>query len=275
MRFSLISNHSTEFEMIERADGSRRLEGRVAIITGSTGGMGEGIARRLASEGANVVLSGRRVSLGESVAGSIQATGQQAVFFRADVAVETDCVHLIQAAIERFGRLDILVNNAAITPEELAGQQSAALWDEIFAVNVRGAFLCCREAIPHMRRRGGGRIINIGTTLPYRGRMNRLAYACSKGALLTMTKVLARDLLQDRILVNWITVGWVATPGEVQLRNQTHDDGLAFLEEMGHKAPLGRLETVEEIAAGVAYLASDDASHVTGCELNISGGLWI
>jgi NAD(P)-dependent dehydrogenase (short-subunit alcohol dehydrogenase family) len=105
--------------------------------------------------------------------------------------------------------------------------------------------------------------------------MDRLAYGCSKGALWVMTKMMARDLVRDHILVNWISVGWVATPGEVELRDKLHGDGLFFLEEVGKSAPLERLETVEDIAAGVAYLASDDANHVTGCDLNISGGLWI
>jgi NAD(P)-dependent dehydrogenase (short-subunit alcohol dehydrogenase family) len=252
-----------------------RLKGRVAVVTGSTGGMGEGIARRLAAEGAAVVLSGRRAELGEMAANSIAASGGQAEFIRADVSVEANCIHLIQAAVERFGRLDILVNNAAITPQEAPGEQSAELWDEVFAVNLRGAFLCSREAIPVMRGQGGGRIINIGSTVPMRGGLDRLAYGSAKGALLTMTKMMARGLVRDHILVNWIAVGWVATPGEVALRNEVYGDGPAYLEEVGKKAPLGRLETVEEIAAGVAYLASEDASHITGCELNISGGLFI
>jgi NAD(P)-dependent dehydrogenase (short-subunit alcohol dehydrogenase family) len=105
--------------------------------------------------------------------------------------------------------------------------------------------------------------------------LDRLAYSCSKGALLTMTKTLARGLLNDSIRVNWITVGWVITPGEIALRNITHGDGMAYLQNVSEKAPFGRLEIPEDIAAGVAYLASDDANHITGCELNISGGLWI
>jgi NAD(P)-dependent dehydrogenase (short-subunit alcohol dehydrogenase family) len=168
-----------------------------------------------------------------------------------------------------------LVNNAAIFPGEPFEEMTVELWDRIFAVNVRGAFLCSRAAIPQLRKQGGGSIINIGTTMAYRGTTERLAYSCSKGALLTMTKALARGLLADRIRVNWVTVGWVATPGEISLRDQTHGDGVVFLDERGAKAPLGRLETVEETAEGVVYLASHDASHVTGCELNISGGLWI
>lgn len=252
-----------------------RLRGKTAVVTGSTGGMGEGIARRLAAEGAAVVVSGRRVEQGERVAEAIRGSGGQALFVRADVAAEADCVGVIRAAVDRFGRLDILINNAGITPASPIEEQTGELWDQVFAVNVRGAFVSCREAIPVMRRQGGGRIINIGSTVPARGKLDRLAYGCSKGALLTLTKMLARGLLADRILVNWITVGWVATPAEVELRNRLEGDGLAFLEDKSRQAPLGRLETVEDIAAGVAYLASEEAGHVTGCELNISGGLWV
>jgi NAD(P)-dependent dehydrogenase (short-subunit alcohol dehydrogenase family) len=118
--------------------------------------------------------------------------------------------------------------------------------------------------------------VNVGTTLVYRGdasNLSRLSYVCSKGALLTLTKTMARALLGDRIRVNWVTVGWVATPGEIALRDQTSGDGASFLQQVAEHAPMGRLETAEEVAAGVAYLASDEASHVTGCELDISGGL--
>jgi NAD(P)-dependent dehydrogenase (short-subunit alcohol dehydrogenase family) len=247
----------------------------VALVTGSTGGLGAGIAGRLAAEGAALVISGRRAAEGQAVAAAVHASGGQAVFVRADVASEAECVVLVRSAVDAWGRLDILVNNAAITPDEPRGEQSSELWDQVFAVNTRGAFLCCREAIPIMRRQGGGRIINIGSTVPFRGQMDRLAYGCSKGALWAMTKMMARDLVKDRILVNWVAVGWVATPGEIALRDRLHGDGLAFLEERAQSAPLGRLETVEEIAAGVAYLASDEASHITGCDLNISGGLYI
>jgi NAD(P)-dependent dehydrogenase (short-subunit alcohol dehydrogenase family) len=252
-----------------------RLQGRVSVVTGSTGGMGEAIARLLAAEGASVVISGRRVGQGQQVAQSIVASGGQAIFVRADVSREEDCVGLIRETLQHFDRLDILINNAAITPVEPPGEQSVELWDDVYNVIVRGAFLCCREAIPLMRQQGGGRIINIGSILGYCGPMDRLAYATAKGALLCMTKSMAYGLLADRILVNWITVGWVATPNEIDLRNKTHGDGQAFLDECGHSRPLGRLETVHDIAAGVLYLASDEASHVTGCELNISGGMRI
>jgi NAD(P)-dependent dehydrogenase (short-subunit alcohol dehydrogenase family) len=257
---------------------SGRLTGKVAVVTGSTGGIGEGIVRRLASEGASVVVSGRRVQTGEKVAQEIGADGGVATFVRADVSTEADCVGLIQTTLDHLGRVDVLVNNAAhfgsIPFEELTPE----FWNQVFAVNVNGPLFCSRAVIPLMRRQGGGSIVNVGTTLVYRGageRMDRLAYACSKGALLTMTKAMARTLLKDRIRVNWVTVGWVVTPGEIALRNRVHGDGEVYLREVAENAPMGRLETAEETAAGVAYLASDEASHVTGCELNVSGGLWI
>ena len=251
------------------------LTGKVAVITGSTGGMGEGIARRLAQDGASIVISGRRADHGERVAREIADMGAPCIFARADVGEEADCVALIRATVERFGRLDILVNNAAATPVEPAGEQSAELWDSVFAINTRGPWVCIREAIPIMRQQGGGNIVNIGSTMGYRGWLNRLAYATSKAALLAMTRTLARELAGDRIRVNWVTVGWVATPNEVDLRTKTHGDGATFLSEMNSKAIMGRLETVEDIAEGVAYLVSDQASHVTGCELNISGGMFV
>lgn len=252
-----------------------RLRGKVAIVTGSTGGVGEGIAKRLAAEGASVVVSGRRPDAGERVAREIAEAGGDAMFVRADVGHPPDCVALAAAARERFGRVDILVNNAAdLAPypfEELTSEQ----WDAAFHANVRGPMLLAREVIPSMREQGGGSIVNIGTCMAYRGPLDRIAYACSKGALLTLTKSLAGALLPDRIRVNWIIVGWVASPQEVAYRTQTHGDGERFLQETGAKRPLGRHETPEDIAAGVLYLVSDEGSHVTGCELNISGGLRI
>ena len=249
-----------------------RVAGKVAVITGSSGGMGEGIARCLAAEGAAVVISGRRAERCEQVAAEINRSGGSAIWMKADVSSEADCIALIHRTAEHFGRIDILVNNAAITPKEPDLQVSCEQWDEVFDVNVRGAFLCCREAIPLMQKAGGGSIINIGTGMAYVGSTTRLAYSCSKGALLTLTKTLARTYAPDRIRVNWVIVGWVATPGEIDNKNQIYGDGQAFLDDVAQRQPLGHLETVEDIAAGVLFLASDESSHVIGCELNITGG---
>lgn len=252
-----------------------RVSGKVAIITGSTRGIGEGIARGLAAEGATVIISGPNANEGEQVAYEIAQTGQHALFIAVDVTDSVGCTQLIHTALDHYGRLDVLVNNAGIFPSASLEDTTPELWDQVFAVNVRGAFLCCRAAIPIMQQQGGGVIINIGSTLPYQGKIDRVAYATSKGALLTLTRVLAQSYAPSRIRVNWITVGWVATPGEVAVRNTIHQDALAFLDERSQEAFFGRLETPEDIAAGIVYLASDEASHVTGCELNISGGRWI
>jgi NAD(P)-dependent dehydrogenase (short-subunit alcohol dehydrogenase family) len=250
---------------------------RVALVTGSTGGIGAGIAQRLAADGFHVIVSGRRPEKGESVASAIRAAGGEASFVRADIGRAEDCKRLVDAAAERYGRLDVLVNNAGVFPILSIEETTAEEWDKVYAVNVRGVFLCVQAALSHLRESGGGNIVNIGSTTPFRAGRDRVAYATSKGALLTMTRVLARALLEDRIRVNWVTVGWVPTEGEIALRDEHSEGrpGREFLEEVGAKAPLGRLETAGDIAAGVAYLVSDEAAHVTACELNVSGGLWI
>jgi NAD(P)-dependent dehydrogenase (short-subunit alcohol dehydrogenase family) len=253
------------------------MQKRVAVVTGSTGGIGEGIARRLAAEEFAVVVSGRRVQKGTEVARKITDDGGTAIFLPADMANPESCRSLIEVAVDRYGRLDALVNNAGIFPIAEIQDTTAEMWDTVLAVNVRAPFICAQAAIPHLKNQSGGSIVNIGSTTMYRTRGDRIAYASSKGALLTMTKGLARALLSDKIRVNWITVGWVATEGEIELRSKhaPSGSGQKFLDRVSAEAPMGRLETVEDIAAGVAYLVSDAASHVTGCELNISGGLWI
>lgn len=251
---------------------------RAAIITGSTGGIGEAIARRLAADGFAVVVSGRRAAEGERVAGEIRASGAEATFIRADLSSPAECADLVRGAVERYGGLQVLVNNAAIFSQMPMEEMTPEQWDLEFAVNVRAAFFLSREALPRMRAAGGGSIVNIGTTMVHgygRGHLQRLGYIASKGALLAMTRSMARELAPERIRVNWVIVGWVATPGEIALRAGQVEDPQAFLAERGRELPLGRLERPEEVASGVSFLVSDEAGHVTGCELNISGGIWV
>lgn len=249
---------------------SIRLQDKVAVVTGSTRGIGEAIVRGLAAAGARVVVSGIDEADGSRVAADIGGA-----YIAADVRSSGDCDALIDRTVERHGRIDVLVNNAGVFPSLTLEATTAEAWDDVFEVNARGAYLCSRAAVPHLRRAGGGVIVNIGTTLAYRGAEDRIAYAASKGALLSLTKTMAHAFAKDRIRCNWITVGWVATPGEIALRDELAGDGRAYLAEHAERMPFGRMETAEEIAAGVAYLSSDEAAHVTGCELNISGGLWI
>jgi NAD(P)-dependent dehydrogenase (short-subunit alcohol dehydrogenase family) len=252
----------------------KKLTDKVAIITGSTSDLGAGFARAMAQEGATVVISGRNTEAGERFCAEIGQAGGRAIFVRADVSNEADCTNLIENTLQQFARVDILINNAADLGQIPFEQMTPERWEQVFTVNVRGAFLCSRSVIPAMKGQGGGVIINIGSTMVFNSsKLDRLAYITSKGALLTMTKTMARALAPEQIRVNWVTVGWIATSGEIALRKK--DGGLAYLEQKGRESRMGRLETVAETAAGVVYLASDAASHVTGCELNISGGLWI
>ena len=250
-----------------------RVQDKVAVITGSTSGVGEGIARGLAAEGAQVVISGRNEVEGARIVAEIEDTGGKAIFHRADISSETDCLALISRAVGHYGKLDILVNCAAALAQHNFDEMTVDEWDYAYAANVRGPFILSRAAIPFFRKQGGGNIVNIGTCMGWGGPPERIAYSTSKGALLNLTHSLARGFIHDKIRVNWITVGWVASPHEIALRDKTHGDGKKFLDEHSDKRPLGRHETPEDIAAGVLYLVSCDGSHVTGCELNISGGI--
>lgn len=250
-----------------------KLSGKVAIVVGSTSGIGEAVARRFAAEGASVVVSGRRKDEGEAVASSIVAAGGRAIFQKTDVKDARQCVALCQRAAEAFGGLDSMVYNTGIYTRALFDEITPEFWDEMQAVNVRGAFLCCQAAAPLMRKRGGGSITTMGSIHPFIQSDNMIPYGVSKGALLTLTRKLAGTLRKDCIRVNWITVGWVMTEMEKEVQSQEHGD-LKRITEFETAAPWG-LNTKEEMASGCAYLASDEALRVTGTNLNISGGIQI
>jgi len=248
-----------------------RLDNKVAIVTGSTGGIGQGIAEMFAQESAKVVISGRNSETGEEVARNIRDSGGEVVFIQTDVSKESDCQNLIQKTVELYDKIDVFVNNAGIFPRGNILETSEELWDQIMAVNLKGAFFCCKHVIPVMQKQKKGSIINIGSSHAWSGFSNIFAYSVSKGGLLTLTKNLAREHAKDGIRVNWITVGWVLTPGEKVMRKldgQSEDQ----VEEEGKRMPLGRLQTPEDIAYAAVYLASDESSQVTGAEIPVNGG---
>lgn len=252
----------------------QRLQGKVAVVTGSTSGIGAGIARAFAAEGAAVVVSGRRRAEGEAQVGAIREAGGTAVFQQTDVSIPDDCRRVCQRAVDEFGGLDILVNNAGIFPRMPFAETTPEFWDTMFAINVRGAFLCSQDAVPLMRERGGGSIINIGSGNAF-GTSDRLfAYGCSKGALYAMTKTLARILAPQRIRVNWITVGWVLTEKEFEVQEAEGNDRQTMLERAAN-LPMAEYTTVEDVARACVYLASDDAVHVTGSDVVTAAGLSI
>lgn len=251
----------------KRFDVPGRFADKVAVVTGSTSGIGKRVAQRLAREGAKVVVSGRRAELGAEVVESITASGGAATYVRCDLADPDSCRGLIDATIAAYGRVDVLANVAAIFPRGTLDNTTVELWDRIFATNVRGVFLLVQRAVPHMRRQGGGAIVNVGSVNAYIGGTGLMAYAASKGALMTLSKNLARGLAKDRIRVNLVNPGWVLTEGERVVQQEQEGRAEDWPETVGKNKPWGRILLPEEVAGAICYLASDESIPTTGSVL--------
>lgn len=246
-----------------------RLQDRVAVITGSGAGMGEGMARLFAAEGGRLVISGRDEKKGQAVADSIVQSGGRAVFERADVSVEVDCRALIDAAVKHYGRIDVLVNNVGLSTRGNIEDTTVELWDRLFATNVRSAFICMQQAVKHMKTQGQGSIINIGSVNAYIGEPKLMAYSATKGALMTLTKNNASYLNRYRIRVNQLNVGWTETPNEHRVKMQEEGKGDNWLEEAARTRPFGRLLLPSDIAIAALYFASDESQCITGSVLDL------
>lgn len=245
-----------------------RVDGKVCIVTGSTSGIGEGIAAQLAAEGGRVVVSGRRAELGRQVVERLRDAGGEAAFHPADVTSPDDCQALVAAAVETYGGLDAIVHNAGLSTRGSVTDMSLDDWDQVFQTNVTAAFLIGKHAIPHLRRRGGGSIVHIGsahTSLPKR---NLAAYCASRGALLMLTKQMAVDYIEDRIRVNIVNPGWVDTPGERELMSRLGNPA-DLMDRAAEANPFGRLLSPVDIAHVVTYLVSDESGLVTGSSFDI------
>ena len=244
------------------------LENRVTIVTGSTSGIGRGIAEHFASLGSNIVVHGRDRADGLETVRRVKAAGRDAEYVDGDLTSEEVCRALIRVAVDRFGGLDILVNNAADTGRGDLEHIAVARWDTIMAVNVRAPFILLQEAIAPMRARGGGSVINIGSILAYVGEPKLGAYSVSKGGLMTLTKNCAAYLNRYKIRVNQINVGWTLTEGEDRVK-RLEGKGDEWLDEAVRTRPWGRLLMPADVANAVVYFASDDSALVTGAVLDL------
>ena len=242
------------------------LGGKAAIVTGGANGIGREIAPQLAAAGAAVLVADRDGAGAEAVAEEIAATGGRAVGRELDVRDPAGCEALVAAAHEAFGRLDALVTSAGIARSRPFLRTSLELWQETLAVNLTGTFLCCQAAARAMVASGGGRIITIASVSGQRGGTGRAAYGASKGGVITLTRVMAVELAQHNITVNAIAPGPVETPMVAALHTAT--DRAAWLGSV----PAQRYGTPAEVAAAVVFLASDEASYITGHILNVDGG---
>lgn len=245
------------------ATGSGELKGKVALITGSTQGLGAGIARVFARHGARIVISGRNRERGETVARSLP----DALFVPADLMQIEDCQRLVEAAVAHFGQLDILVNSAGDTDRSTLDNFTPELFERQFLTNVRAPLILSQAAVPHLRRTHGV-IINIGSVNAYVGGESLLVYAATKGALMTASKNMAQALRNDRVRVQCLNIGWIETDGEyaVLAREGRPPD---FIERAGKKMPLQRLIQPEEIGEACLFFASNRGIPFSGAAIDL------
>jgi NAD(P)-dependent dehydrogenase (short-subunit alcohol dehydrogenase family) len=249
-----------------------RLEGKVALVTGGNRGIGAACVRLFAQEGARVVFCARRAALGDAVADEVRASGGDVAFVACDVTDEDAVEALVAGTVERYGRLDIVVNAAGIAPASPVESMELAVWTELLAINVTSMFLVCKHAIPRLRAAGpGSAIVNLGSTFGAVGAPGSAGYALTKAAHMNFTKSLALELASDGIRVNAVCPGGTDTEFLHEWFEATGDAaGTEAWLVSAH--PLGRLGRPEEMAKAALYLASDDASFVTGHSLLVDGG---
>ena len=244
------------------------LQGRIALVTGASQGIGRACALELARAGATVALAARNETKLAEVAAEIEAAGGQAAAFRLDVSSEESIKSGAKAVLERFGKVEILVNNAGITRDGLMMMMKRADWDDVLGTNLTGAFLLTQAVLRPMLKNRWGRIINISSVVGRTGQAGQVNYAASKAGLIGLTRSMAREVASRGITVNAVAPGYIETPMTAGLDEKLRTAMLATI-------PLGRAGTDADIAKSVAFLASEAAGYITGHVLDVNGGMFM
>ena len=244
------------------------LQDKIALVTGSTSGIGRGIAIHFAGLGARVIVHGPDEDSARATAESLQESSRTVDAVAGDLASPDACRRVVRSVVERHGGIDILVNNAGSTARGSLEEATVEFWDAIMAVNLRAPFICLQEAVRSMKTRGGGSIVNIGSINAYVGLPALGPYSVSKGGLMTMTKNAAAALNRYRIRVNQLNVGWTLTEGEERVQ-RLDGKGPNWLEEAVATRAFGRLLLPADIAHAAAYFASDDSAVITGAVVDL------
>jgi len=245
-----------------------RFDAKIALITGASRGIGEAIARRLAAEGATVVAAARTAEALEKVVAGIAGAGGKAQALALDLADPASVKNGVKSILAGHGRIDVLVNNAGVREDNLMIRMPKEAWDRVLATNLTGVFLLTQATVKAMLRRRYGRIVNITSVVGLMGNAGQVNYAASKAGLVGLTKSVARELASRNITCNAVAPGLIATAMSEKITD-------AARESLSGQIPLGRHGTPDDVAAAVAFLASDEAAYVTGTVLNVSGGLYM
>jgi len=243
-----------------------KLEGRVALVTGASQGIGHACAKALAREGATVAVAARNQQKLDELVAQITATGGKASAFAIDVADEEQVKSGIKSALAQFGKIDILVNNAGVTRDQLVMRMKRADWDTVLNTNLTSAYLCIQQVIGSMLKQRWGRIINITSVFGQMGQAGQANYAASKAGLIGLTMAMAREVASRNITCNAVAPGFIETSMTAALSEEFRQNAVKSI-------PLGRVGAPNDVASAVCFLASDEASYITGHVLNVNGGL--